>query len=1317
MTGRNSAGVYLAVVLLALVTSARVFAQGASSTITGTVVDSAGGAIPGAAVVVKNQAGVSFEAVSNGEGLFEVPGLTAGVYTVTVSLSGFKTAVINDVRLLPGTPASIKATLEVGQLSETVNVAASSELINTQTATVSSTLNSDQLLRMPTPTRNALNAVTFLPGVNTATTNRESRINGLPESFVSITLDGVSNNDNFLRSSDSFFASITPRQDAVEAVAVTTAVQGAQTGGSGAVSINFTTRSGTNQFSGSGYEYWRDPRLNTNYWFNERNGLPKNEVKLNQFGARVGGPLVIPGLYDGHNKTFFFGHYEQIRFPNEFSRNRTVLHPRALEGWFRYTVSGQVREVNVLDLARGNGQISATDPMVMSLLNRIATNTANAGSAGTVTATSDPLLNNFAWQSPGELFEHQPTLRIDHNFTDKHRLTGSYAIVSTYRDPDYLNGIDARFPGAPNYRYYKSTRPLQSYALRSTLAGNKVNEVRVGITALGGSSSFGLPTDPSLSPASFADQGGYSIDFDQNIGLTNWAATNSPSWRAAPTYSIDESLTWLKGKHSLQLGAAFLRATAWENAQQIVPGINLGFSTNFDPAIGLFNTTNFQGASTAQLTDARDLYALLTGRVRSVTGQAALDPQTNQYVAFGPRRREGRIDTYSAFAQDSWRMSPTVTVTGGVRWDVQLPFSAGNSTMSTVTMADLCGMSGLGDGGTYSRCRFLTPGAGPGAVTPTFKQLSSGTLGYKTDWNNVAPSAQIAWRPNRRDGFWRTLLGDPDQATVRGGYSIAYERQGMAVFTDTYGDNQGSTISLTRDEAQGNLVMPGESWPVLLSQPNRLYNQPFAQNPSYPIAVRAGRADSLNGFAPDLQIGMAQTWTISLQRSLGRDMAMEARYIGTYGSNQWSELDYNCQTSNNGQCTAIRGEVLQANGFLNEFKLAMQNLQANNASGIAARNGSFAYFGPGTGTSPLPIYLAYLNGSRDVGNPAAYSGGTNTWANSTIAQRLVAGNPSPNAAAATDLEGVASRRTNAIAAGLPANFFLLNPDVGTVNVQDSGAFSDYHALQVELRRRLSKGLSANVNYQYAIERGSSFDGFSFGRTMVDQANVRHAIKVQGDWQVPVGRGQRFGSNMHPILQGIVGGWSVNGVGRIQARTINLGNVRLVGMTKDELQAMYKFDIRVDPATGLRTVYMLPDDVIVNTRRAFSVSNTTLNGYSDSLGAPEGRYIAPANSGDCLQVRAGDCAPRALLLRAPFFTRIDLGVTKQFPIKGRTNFELRIDVLNLFDNINFDPVGTTGTNQAAGTRADIFQTSTAYTDPSNTYDPGGRLGQIMFRINW
>ncbi|MGB2714933.1 MAG: TonB-dependent receptor [Vicinamibacterales bacterium] len=1264
---------------------------GASSSISGIVVDSAGGVIPGATVVVKNAAGASFEVTTNTEGVFSVPAVSAGVYTATVSLPGFKTAVISDIRVAPGTPAQLKAILELGRVEETITVASSSELVNTQTPTVAATLNSDQLNRMPTPTRNALNAVTFLPGVNTATTNRESRINGLPESFVSITLDGVSNNDNFLRSTDSFFASVTPRQDAIEAVSVTMAAAGANVGGSGAVTINFATRSGTNRLSGSLYEYWRDPSLNSNYFFNELNGLPKNEVKLNQYGGRLGGPIVIPGLYDGRNRAFFFVHYEQLRFPNSFTRTRVTLHPRAMDGWFRYTAGGQVREVNVLQVAAANGQLASMDPLVRELLSKIQ---AATQSTGAVVATSDPLLNNFVWLSPGRLFEHQPTVRLDYNLTDKHRLSGSTQTIWALRDPDYLNNADARFPGAPNYRYFHSKRPLHSVTLRSTLSSRIVNELRGGITALGGASYFGDLR--SNSPETFADQRGFAINFPDfsDPALTNWFTENGPSWRSAPTFSIDDTLSWQKGSHSLSFGLSWLHARAWENAQQMVPGINLGFNNQNDPAAGIFTTANFPNASGGQLTDARDLYAMLTGRISGVTGQAALDPNTNRYVAFGPRRREGRINMYSGFLQDSWRMTPGFTLNTGLRYDLQMPFSPLNDIMSNVTMESVCGASGLGSGGTYNRCRFLQPGASGGRI-PEFIQLTRGTLGYRVDKNNFSPNAGIAWRPNVQDGWLRALLGDPEQATLAAGYSVAYERHGMSQFTGVFGANPGSTISLTRDASTG-LVPAGQSWPVLLREESRLFYAPFLETPVFPIPIRANRADDMSTFAPDIKVAYAGTWTVSFQRSITRDMAAAVRYVGTRGWSQWSTLNYN----------DIRGESLINNGFLDEFRLAMNNLTANNIAG-GSRAGSFAYFGSGTGTSPLPIYLAYLNGSTNASNPAAYTG--STWTNSALTQDLVRTNPSP-VNSANDLDGDLTRRTNAIRAGLAANFFVPNPDIDDVNVTDSGAFSDYHALQLELRRRLSKGLSANINYQFATEGGSAFDGFSFGRVMIPSENVRHAIKTQWDWTIPVGRGERYGTNMNPVLNGILGGWSFNGVGRIQSRAINLGNVRVVGMTLDELGDMYKFDIRVNPDTGLRTVYMLPDDVILNTRRAFSVSTTSPSGYSD-LGAPQGRYLAPDDSADCLELRNGDCAPRTVMVRAPWFSRFDIGLTKRIPIRGSVNFELRVDVLNVFDNINFDPAADPGSDD------DIFQVTTAYRDPSNTYDPGGRLGQLMFRINW
>ena len=1298
---RVARGRWIALILLLInvLGPSRAFAQSTAS-ISGVVKDAEGSVLPGVSVTVKNDASnASQEVLTDATGRYVIAALGAGSYTVSAALTGFKTAEAKGIRVAPGQPVTIPLTLEIGNLEETVNVFSSSELINTETATVAATLNSDQLTRMPTPTRNALNAVAFLPGVNTTGTNRDSTINGLPEGFLSITLDGVSNNDNFLRNTDGFFASVTPRQDAVEAVSVTLAAAGAQVGGgAGAVTMAFQTRAGGNRFTGSAYEYYRNPSFNSNYYFNEVNHQGKNQVKLNQFGARAGGPIIA-------NKAFYFVHYEQIRFPNSFTRTRTVFNPRVADGWFRYQFGNEVREVNLLQLAAANGQIAAKDPTMLKLMGLIDSATKTTG---TRSANADPLYDSYVWQSPAELFEHQPTVRLDYNISDNHRVNGSWSSITAKRTPDYLNNADPRFPGAPNQRDFKSTRPLMAMALRSVLSKNIISELRGGLTAYAAGSNFGYPSDvPSRNdPSTFADGGGFAITTPTDT--TDWHTSNGPTWRGAPTYSIDETVTWQRRAHTIMFGGNLLISNAEASSQQMVPGINIGFNTDFDPANFMFSTANFPGASAAQLTAARNTYAVLTGRVTGVTSQAVLD-EASRYVELGPSTLPGGMRVYGMFAQDSWKVRPNLTLTGGLRYDVLTPFRPSANVMSSVTMNSICGKSGVGSGDTYNRCNFFNYGS-PANVAPEYILLEEGTEGYKVDWNNVAPSASVAWRPDVESGFLRTLLGDPNQATLRAGYSEAYERQGLTRFTDLYGGNRGASISLTRDANTG-LVPAGQSWPVLLSQTDRLYTAPFNPDPTYPIPVRANRADSVNAFAPDIEIARVRNWTVGFARSLSKDMAVEIRYVGNRADNEWGSINYN----------TIRGENLVANGFMNEFKVAMQNLAANNASGVASRVGSFAYFGGGTGTSPLPIYLAYLNGSRDAGNPAAYTNAANTWANATIAGRLAGPNPNPTGSAG-DLDGNATRRSQAAAAGYPANFFVVNPDVANANVTDSGAFSKYNALQLELRRRLSNGFSANLNYQYAFEGGSQFDGFTFGRAWTDipvtgNPTVRHAIKFQADWTLPVGRGERFGSTMHPVLDAVAGGWSITGVGRVQTTVTDLGNVRLVGMSLGDLQDMYKFYEKANPATGIDEVWMLPEDVILNTRRAFSTSNTTASGYSTSLGVPEGRYIAPANSADCVQVRAGECAPRSTLVLTPWFKRFDVGAAKRFRIGGTRNVEVRFDMLNVFDTPNFTPVGATGTNTAAGTAATIFRVTSAYTDASNTYDPGGRIGQLMFRFNW
>jgi carboxypeptidase family protein/TonB-dependent receptor-like protein len=1292
----------LCAALLVCLANAPAFAQGgAMSSISGTVVDSGGGVIPGATVVVKNNAsGTTFEAVTNSAGTFAVPALPAGTYTVTVSLSGFKTAIVKDVVLAIGTPGSVKAVLEVGGIEQTVEVVATTQLINTQTPTVASTLTSDQINKLPVATRNLVNAVTFLPGVNTAGVNRDSNFNGLPDSFVAISLDGVNNNENFNKSTEGLFAMVTPRPDAVEAVTVTTAGAGADVGGHGAVQVAFQTRSGTNRFTGSAYHYHRSPGLNTNFFFNEINGLAKNDVVLNQYGFRQGGPIVIPKLYDGRGKAFFFFNYEELRLPNDFTRTRTVLQPQAQAGIFSWDAveNGQTvtRTRDVLALAATNGQIASYDPTVQRVLNDIR---AATESQGVVNNVGDFNTNSYLWLSPGDQTEKQPVVKLDYNLNAQHRISGTYNWQVVIRDPDHLNNADVRFPGFTNYRKYTSYRPLSSATLRSTLSPNLVNEVRGGIKW--GPSYFG--EDASNGPQTFDQQGGYNLTFP--LSLTNAGNQNTPTARSAWSWNIDNTLNWQRGSHSVSFGTSLFFGNVWADNQQMVPAIGFGVDSN-DPANAMFTTANFPGASNTELDNARGLYALLTGRVNSIGGNLVLDEATNQYVYLGKRRQAGRMNEYSLFAQDSWRMTPRLTLNAGLRWDIQMPFQAVNDVMSQAGFADACGISGIGPDG---QCNFFQPGANSG-VFPQFVPYTSGSNGWNTDWNNVAPNIGVAWLPNVQTGFLRQLLGDPEQATLRAGYSVNYAREGMARFTGVYGANPGSQVSVTRNAGTNLLIPPGESYPVLLRQPERLGPPPFDQiaavscdasgacEPAYPIRARSNRQDGMNIFHPDIQVAFARSYTVSFQRALSRDMAVDIRYVGTRGVNQWTDENYN-------EINIIE------NGFYNEFLRAMGNLQANQAAGLG---NTFAYTGA-SGTTPLPIYLAYFNGSRDVNNSSAYSGAN--WTNSTFVGRLARQRPQPYEAAG-DLDGNATRRQNALNAGQPANFFVVNPDVSTSgndnNIWTSDAYSSYDALQIELRRRLSRGLQITGSYQYALEYGSTNLGKHWGRVSDPTDNVRHAFKLQWDWMVPVGRGRRFGTDMSPWMDAFLGGWGFNGAGRIQSNTVDFGGVRLVGMTVDELTKEYRH--RYDPET--KVVTMLPDDIILNTRRAWSPDATSPTGYG-SLGPPEGRYIAPDNSADCTEIRNGDCAPRTVLVRAPWFTRFDVSLSKRFETGHRVNFELRIDVLNVFDNINFDnfvPSFTT-TNAAYFGAATFGQVDDAYRDPSNTFDPGGRLGQIVWRINW
>ena len=1264
------------------------YGQGATtSTLSGVVLDSAGAVVPGADVTVKHKGtGFTQAAVSNAEGAFSFPALNIGTYELTVKLQGFKTVVIPDVVLTAGVTASVKAVLEVGGLEEEVIVSARSEIVQTQSTTIASTITTNQIIKLPMTSRSAMDFVNFLPGVSTPGGNRDATINGLPRGTINITLDGVNIQDNTLRTTDGFFAIVSPRLDAIEEVTVTTAAQGADVG-QGAVQIKFVTRSGTNQFTGSGYEYFRSDKLNANTWFNNRDDVEKPKLKQNQFGFRNGGPIVIPGLFDGRNKAFYFVNYEEFHQPSSTTRNREMLNPAAQLGAFAYTTSsGATQSVNVLALAAANGQLSTTDPTIARLLTDIRAATAKTGS---ITAL-DPTIDRYSFNVPVDTLRRYPTGRVDYNITDRHRFSSAFNFNYFTDFPDTLNNRDWTFPGLPVQAGQSSKRIGWSNSLRSTLSQNLVNEGRVGYS--GAPVEFFKEMNVGMYTGSLANTKGFHLTMPNlrgNNALTGAGAAPSPQSRNATDLTIEDTLTWLKGSHNISLGGSFTRFNIWAKNSSLVPSVSLGVLSG-DPAAGLFVPANFPGASNTQIGNAQNLYALLTGRVSQITSDARIDEATGQYVFEGVGTQRGRLQQMGVFAGDSWRLKPNLTVNAGLRYEMQFPFYSLNDSYSYATVADVCGVSGLNAQG---QCNLFQPGAQPG-IHPTFFNLTKGEKIFDTDWDNIAPSVGVAWTPEARPGFLGALMGRDGDFVVRGGWTRAFSRPGLNDFTGRINANPGVVIAdPTRSSGRGNLG----TLPVLFRNDSALGPAPFPNTPVYPLTDDVTQDVTI--FDQHIQVPRADSYSIGIQRGLGRNTAIEIRYVGTRSKFNWQTVNYN------------EFNIFE-NGFIDEFRRAQANLQAN----IAAKLGNtFAYTGA-PGTSPLPVFLAFFNKqpASQASNTAAYSG--SNWTTTAFLNYLAIRNPNPFgfASASTSsttpgLMGDATRRANAVAAGIPANYFVVNPDLlGGANVAQSIGYSKYNSLQVEVRRRLANGLQAQGSYVFGNQFVSQFETLRrplfYLRDAGTPGDLTHQWKANVVYDLPFGQGRHFGSNVNGTVDRIIGGWQFGWTAQLHnGRLIDLGNVRLVGMSIDEAQKA--FQLRFDDSG--RKVYMFPQDIIDQTINAFNVSPTSATGYSGA--APTGRYFAPANGPDCIEVDNGadygECAARSVVLHGPFFQQHDLRIAKRTRIVGRTDFEFAFEMLNAFNHANFVPVGGIGS------------TRSNYEVTALTGQNTSRIVQFVTRINW
>ena len=322
----------------------------------------------------------------------------------------------------PACPRRSRSRWKSAASSETVTVSSGSEIIQTQSAAVSTTIDTNQILKLPTGSRSALDFVTTLPGVNTPGGSRDSTINGLPQSAINITIDGISAKDNHLKTADGFFARVSPRLDAMEEVTVSSAAQDAANTGQGAVQIRFTTRSGSNNYTGSSYYYMQHYKLEREQWFNNRNGVAEERRRPAPAGHPLRRADRHPGLWNGRNKAFFFVNYEQSRSPGQNTENRAMLHPRAPAGHVPlHRPAARPVEFNVLQHAAKNGLVSTIDPTVGSCSADIRSAVGGSSSICRIRCSRSSGIST----TPKGVTKY-PTGRLDFNLTDRHRLSGSF---------------------------------------------------------------------------------------------------------------------------------------------------------------------------------------------------------------------------------------------------------------------------------------------------------------------------------------------------------------------------------------------------------------------------------------------------------------------------------------------------------------------------------------------------------------------------------------------------------------------------------------------------------------------------------------------------------------------------------------------------------------------------------------------------------------------------------------------------------------------------------------------------------------------------
>ena len=616
-----------------------VSAQASFGRLAGTVFDNTGGVLPGVTVTLDNAlTGQSQTATTAETGAFLFPQVQPGIYTVTMTLSGFRTATFTELDVNVGAERSLTARLDVGPLTETIRVTAGGSLVQTTTPEVTQTVVQRQIVDLPLDGRNPIELIRLQAGVPGILGRTTTAINGGRPTWTQLTLDGINIQDNFIRTNALDYVPNRPTTDTVGELTMTTAVPGADVAG-GATAVRLITPSGTNSFRGNVFGFNRSHTRGANSFFNIRSGLPTPDLKRNQFGGTLGGPVV-------RNRLFFYGYYEGFRHRTQVTQNSVIpLHDDFLQGVFRYAgADGQIRAADVVQLSG-----LWIDPVIQrDVLAKVRTaSSVNNFDVGNSTETRRLNTAGARFLQRSLTDRDQWGARIDYEATPGHRFEMNYAWFREVDDRSDLDRIHERpvvFTASTVHRYTGAWRWS-----RATLT----NEVRGG---------------GNLAPGSFETQEDFGSALFSIPLISDPFTTFQPQGRDTRTYQYGDTGSWLRGSHELQFGGHLqqIRANPYDFLGRF-PDVGFGFSAAAPPDIQLAASQFPGGISAVDLASANAWLALLSGTINAVGQTFRVRDRTSGFVAGLPSDANYSLNNTAAFVQDNWRWKPNVTIRAGLK--------------------------------------------------------------------------------------------------------------------------------------------------------------------------------------------------------------------------------------------------------------------------------------------------------------------------------------------------------------------------------------------------------------------------------------------------------------------------------------------------------------------------------------------------------------------------------------------------------------------------------------------------------------------------